>query len=114
VLGVVAHPEETKNRVVYVNSALVTQNLLIQYANEKDVKDWDTTVKETETVKMESYAELEKEERADVESALLGFCIVAMFDERYGGDFSDKLNNDVVRVKSSNEAEVRRIVKSLL
>ena len=78
------------------------------------MKDWDTTVKETETLIMESYAELEKGERADVESALLGFCIVAMFDERYECDISAKLNNDVVRVKNLSEAEIRRIIESLL
>ena len=44
--------------------------------------------------------------------AMLGFCIVAMFDERYGCDFSDKLDNDVVGVSTLNEHEIRSIVES--
>jgi nucleoside-diphosphate-sugar epimerase len=114
VLGVIAHTEETKDRVIYVHSALVTQNQPIQYANDKDGKDWDIMVKETETIKQESYAELEKGERADMESALLGFCIVAMFDEEYGCNFSDKLNNDMAGVSNLNEDEIRRVVENLL
>ena len=51
VLGVIAHTEETKNRVVYVHSALLTQNQLIHYAKDKNDKDWDIVVKETEAVR---------------------------------------------------------------
>jgi hypothetical protein len=114
VLGVVGKQEETKNRVVYVHSALVTQNQLIQYAKDKDGKEWDTMVEETETVTNESYAELEKGEQGDVERALLGFCIVAMFDEGYGCGFSGKLDNEVVGVKGLSDCEVRKVVESYL
>jgi hypothetical protein len=38
VLGVVEHLGETENRIVYVHSALVTQNRLMQFAEEKDGK----------------------------------------------------------------------------
>jgi hypothetical protein len=116
VLGVIeiGGLEETRNRLVYVHSAVMTQNQLIRYAKDKDGREWDVAVKETETERLESYAELEKGEQADVESVMLEFCITAMFDEGYGCDFSNKLDNEVVWVRDLSEDEVRKVVESHL
>ncbi|CAO2648821.1 Nn.00g097700.m01.CDS01 [Neocucurbitaria sp. VM-36] len=70
VLGVIRHQAETANRVVYVHSARVTQNSLIQYAKDKDGKEWKTIEKDTTTVMEESLAELEKGDGGDVAAAM--------------------------------------------
>jgi hypothetical protein len=102
VLGIINNQNETANRLVYVHSALVTQNQLIRYVQEMDEKEWDIVVKDTEAVKRDSLEELEKGDTADVDAAMLGFCFTAMFDAKYGCDFSSKLD----------EAGVRKVVES--
>ncbi|KAF2825635.1 oxidoreductase CipA-like protein [Ophiobolus disseminans] len=114
VIGVIENQGEIANRVIYVHSATVTQNQLIQYAKDKDGKEWKTVEKSTEAVRKESYDELEKGDGADVEAATLGFCIVALFDKEYGCDFSERLANDVVCVKEMTEQGVREVVERLL
>jgi uncharacterized protein YbjT (DUF2867 family) len=114
VVGIVQNQAETANRVVYVHSARVTQNQLIRYAREKDGVEWDVSVKDTDVIKRESLDELEKGENADVDAAMLGLCVVAMFDTEYGCDFTGKLDNDVLGVKELSEREVRDVVERLL
>ncbi|KAF2796716.1 oxidoreductase CipA-like protein [Melanomma pulvis-pyrius CBS 109.77] len=114
VLGVVGRRGETANRVVYVHSALVTQNRLIQYAKDKDGKEWNTVAKDTEEVKRESFVELAKGLHGDVEAAMLGFCICASWNADYGCDFSGHLDNELLGVKELDEAELRGLVESFL
>ncbi|KJJ31203.1 hypothetical protein AFLA70_544g000870 [Aspergillus flavus AF70] len=114
VLGVIEHQVETANRVVYIHSALVTQNRLIQYAKDKDGKAWETVVKDTEDVRKESLAELAKGDRADVDTAMLGFSIVGCGDSNYGCDFSGHLDNGLLGVKEMSEVELRMLVESYL
>jgi uncharacterized protein YbjT (DUF2867 family) len=114
VLGVVEHQDETKNRLIFVQSARVTQNQLIRYVKEKDGKEWDTMVKSSEEVKRELYQELEKGDDADEVVVLSKQVFVAMFTPGYGGDFSDRLDNAIVGVKGLSEEGVREVVESCL
>ncbi|KAL4915236.1 hypothetical protein BDW62DRAFT_219450 [Aspergillus aurantiobrunneus] len=109
VVGVIERQDETRNRVVYVHSAVVTQNQLIKYAKEKDGRSWDVVGKETEEVRRESLAELSKE--ADVDAAMLGFSIVGCLDTEYGCDFSGRLDNELLGVRVLSEDEVRGVVQ---
>jgi nucleoside-diphosphate-sugar epimerase len=114
VVGVLGNLEGTRNRLVYVHSAVVTQNQLIGYVREKDGKEWDVVVRETEVVKKESYDELDRGDGADVEAAMLGFCITAMFDEEYGCDFSEKLDNETVGLSEIGDGGVRKVVEGCM
>jgi uncharacterized protein YbjT (DUF2867 family) len=114
VLGVVEHQDETKNRLIFVQSARVTQNQLIRYVKEKDGKEWDNMVKSSEEVKRELYQELEKGDDADEVVVLSKQVFVAMFTPGYGGDFSDRLDNAIVGVKGLSEEGVREVVESCL
>jgi uncharacterized protein YbjT (DUF2867 family) len=114
VIGIVENPPETANRVVYVHSARVTQNQLIRYAREKDGVEWDVSVKDTQTIKRVSLEELEKGDEADVDAAMLGLCVVAMFDVEYGCDFTGRLDNEVLGVRELSERQVRDVVERFL
>jgi len=114
VVGVIEHQAETANRIIYIHSALVTQNRLIQYAKDKDGREWDTLIKDTEKVRQESLAQLAKGPQGDIDAAMLGFCICGCFDTNYGCDFSSHLDNDLVGVKELNEVELRALVESFL
>lgn len=111
VLGVIQHQPETANRVVYIHSAVVTQNMLIEYAEDKDGKAWQTTVKPIDEVKQESYAEMAK---GNLDAAMLGFSIVGMWSPECGCDFSAHLDNELLGVKQMDEAELRGLVERLL
>jgi uncharacterized protein YbjT (DUF2867 family) len=114
VIGVIEHQDETANRLIFVQSARVTQNQLIQYAKEKDGREWNTNVKSTEEVRKEVFEELEQGDDAGVEIALAGQCNLAMFTTAYGCDFEDRLDNDVVGVEILGEKEIREIVESCM
>ncbi|KAE8332004.1 hypothetical protein BDV39DRAFT_200656 [Aspergillus sergii] len=114
ILGVIENQVETANRVVYIHSALVTQNRLIQYAKDKDGKAWETFVKDTGDVRKESLAELAKGDRADIDAAMLGFSIVGCGDSNYGCDFSGHLDNELLGVKEMSEVELTMLVESYL
>ncbi|KAI1075482.1 oxidoreductase CipA-like protein [Whalleya microplaca] len=114
VLGVIAHQDETANRVVYVHSALVTQNRLIKYTKDKDGKEWNTVVKDTEELRQESLAELAKGPEGDIDAVMLGFSICGCLDTNYGCDFSSHLDNELLGVTVLSEAELRALVESFL
>lgn len=112
VVGVIEHLDETRNRLIYVHSARVTQNKLIGYAKEMDGKEWTVVEKGTEEVREESLRLYEEGGgELDVENAVLGFCVVALFDEKYGGDFEGRVANEIVGIKEMGEEEIRKLVK---
>jgi hypothetical protein len=114
VIGVVSNQDKTANRLVYVHSALITQNQLIRYAEGKDMMEWELVEKNTEEVRLDSFKELQKGDEADVEAAMLGFCVTAMFDTQYGCDFSSKLDNELLGVREMDEMEIRSLVEKCM
>ncbi|KAH8651307.1 hypothetical protein BX600DRAFT_483732 [Xylariales sp. PMI_506] len=114
VLGIIRNPAETANRTVYVHSAVVTQNQLIRYAKEHDGKEWVATVKSTEDLWKECLAELAKGPLADVDAAMLGFCFCGTMNPDYGCDYSGHLDNELLDIHQQNEADLRRLVSSLM
>ncbi|KAK7885370.1 hypothetical protein LTR67_010548 [Exophiala xenobiotica] len=112
VLGVIKNQEETANRLLYIHSAAVTQNQLIRYAKNKDGKEWILEEKDTEDILVESFAILERGD--DDQAAADGFCRVAMWHPRYGGDFSAHLHNKILGLEPPDEAGVRAVVERSL
>jgi uncharacterized protein YbjT (DUF2867 family) len=114
VAGVIKNQDQTADRILYIHSTLTTQNKLIQYAKEKDDKEWHTTSKNTEEVRQESLARLAKGTEGDIDAAMLGFCICASWNTDYGCDFSSHLDNDLLGAKTMGEAELRALTWSFL
>lgn len=113
VLGVLRNPLATANKIVYIQSACVTQNQLLEYAKEHDGKTWTTVGKSTELLRQESLQELSKGPDADVDTAMLGFCIVASWSPEYGCDFSSHLDNELLGIEELNEHDLKKIVREL-
>ncbi|RMZ88288.1 hypothetical protein DV736_g4473, partial [Chaetothyriales sp. CBS 134916] len=110
VVGVVEHLDETKNRAVYIQDALITQNQLIQYAKEIDGKEWDITPNETDKTLAEGIAALQNGPGANLHAVLVSFLFSAIFGEGYGGNFSDHLDNKLLGVKGVSDEEVKKLV----
>lgn len=114
VVGILKHLPETANRRLYIQDALVTQNQLIRYAKEKNGVEWTVTHKSTEKTKEESFAELAKGADANPFLAMFGFINVSVFGKDYGGDFSIRLDNQLLGVKGLSEDEVRKQLEEYL
>lgn len=112
IVGVIQHPSETANRPVYIQDAVVTQNSLIRYAKEKDGVEWNLTHVSTEEMITDSLAKVEK--GFTDWSVMQPFVFSSMFGEGYGGDFSHKLDNELLGLKGLTEPEVRAVVESVL
>ncbi|RDW92646.1 hypothetical protein BP5796_02040 [Coleophoma crateriformis] len=107
--GVITYHDQTANRILYIHLTTTTQNKLIQYAKDKDSRDWHTVSKDTEEIRQESLAELAKGTQGDINAAMNGFCICASWNPEYGCNFSSHLDNDLLRFKTMTEAELRTL-----
>jgi len=113
VVGVIAHLDETKNRAIYVNDTVTTQNKLISYAKEKDGKDWQLTQQTTKDLYDESMKELQS--GGDIGKAMVGFIISGIFGgKETGGDFEGRDSNDLLGVKRMSEQEVKAVVQQFV
>ncbi|CZR70290.1 related to 2`-hydroxyisoflavone reductase [Phialocephala subalpina] len=114
ILGVINNQCQTANRILYVHSAVTTQNKLIQYAKDRDGREWHTICRDTEQIRQESLAELAKGTQGHINAAMDGFCICASWNTDYGCDFSSHLDNDLLGLKTMDEDELRALVGSFL
>ncbi len=113
VIGILSHPEETKNRAVYIHNAVLSQNQLLSLAKKANPnKSWEVT-----HVKL---SELTKESDERLAKGLYDlqtfgpYIIRAIFDPAYGGNYTGFTDNELLGVKEFNEAELLEIVKSSL
>lgn len=109
VVGVLRHPEETKNRAVYLQSAAVSQNQLLELAK-KTNPDFKPEIQNVDTLKIlqDSYDALETKD-ADVGTAMRGFIVVSIYTEGYGGLFA-KNDNELLGIKGKSDEELEALV----
>jgi uncharacterized protein YbjT (DUF2867 family) len=106
VVGVLQHPEETRNGYVYVHEAVVTQKQLAGLAG-KDA--WEAEDVRTAVLEREAYAELGKKE-PDFGKAMFGFIKRAVWGEGYGGVFA-KADNELLGIEMMSEQELQAVVR---
>ena len=113
VVGVLKHPEETKNRAVYVQSTAVSQNELIEIAQKAKpgvkVERRDASIKQ---LLEDSHGNLEK---GEVGAAMSGFIVVSVFGDskEYGNEWSEKNDNELLGVKELTKEELEGLVAGL-
>jgi len=113
-VAVASNLEGTKNRHLYVHDAAVTQNKLIALAKTIDGKEWTTTTVSTADVEQNAYKLLESDSQADLLNASLGFIARACWGSGYGGDFTTKLNNDVLGIPLMSHDEIEAMIRELM
>ena len=114
VFGVLSHPDETKNRFVYVKDIDVSQNQLLEIAKKVDPgKTWEEPILvDTAEVEKASYESLAKGEVTP--PVMIGFLMRVIFGPpEYGGRFT-KTDNELLGVKGKTEADVEALLKSLI
>lgn len=112
VVGVLSHPEETRNRGVFVQDAVVTQKQLLELAKKAlPGKEWRTVDVDTKDVERSSNEGLAKGEfTAEV---MYGYLYIAVFRDGMANSF-EKLDNELLGIKGMTDAEVEAAVKEVL
>lgn len=114
VVGVLTHPEETKNRFVYVKDIDVSQNQLLRLAKKVDPgQTWEKpTFVDTAETERASYESLAKGEVTY--EVMMKFLFRAIFGpEEYGGRFV-KTDNELLGVKGKTEGDVEDLLRGLI
>lgn len=112
VVGVLKHPEETKNRTVYVqDTATSLKHLTALSKKATGVEGWTETVVSIDEVLEQAWAEL-KQPKPNPAIFALNFIKAAIFGEGYGSHF-EKLDNDLLGIKELSDTELQGLVDSL-
>ena len=114
VVGVLSHPEETKNRFVYVKDIDTSQNQLLEIVKKIDPgKTWEEpTLFDTAELEKSSYESLAKGEVTA--PVMFGFLFRILFGPPEYGSRFPKTDNELLGVKGKTEAEVEALLKSLM
>jgi len=115
VVGVLEHPDETKNRGVYVQDLLITQNKILALAKKvapEKTKSWEPVPTSTALLKSASDAALAEGDHSLL--VLFNYLFVSFFAEGYGGQY-EKLDNELLGVAGNKtDADVEAILAPLL
>jgi uncharacterized protein YbjT (DUF2867 family) len=107
VVGILKHPEETKNKPIYVHSVRLTLKQLVAiYEKILGVKI-ETTVVSTADVERKANEKIAKGDFSGFVETLYR----AIFGEGYGGDFEGRVSNELVGVQLLDEAGLEELVK---
>ena len=113
VAGIFRNSEATKDRVVFVSEAILTQNKLLQYAQELEPEqEWEVTKVKTSTVLKEGLDGLASGDfsHSTILKVLTG---TALAGDTYGAAF-DKTDNALLGIKVLTQQDVKHLVASKL
>lgn len=112
VAGVLAHPEETKNRAVYVQDTTITSKKLsaMGKAATAAAGSWTENNSTTEEQLTSAWAELKKDE-PQPGVFVYNFLNATIWGEGYGSHFMD-LDNELLGIKEMSDAELEDMVKA--
>lgn len=110
VVGILTHPEETKNRPVWIQDTAISQNKLLAIAKKfTPGKTWEPIPISTDELKAKSDAKVAKG-IYDMET-IYPYLFVANFSGEYGAHFQ-KLDNELLGIKEMTDEEIEAIVKT--
>ena len=111
ITGCLLHPEETKNRGVYIQDTAISQNRLVELTNKVNPGEWD--LKEASTVDLEKQASAAHERNDPNPMTMVGSVFRMYFGgEAYGQPFT-KLDNELCGIKGLSDEEVETIIRSI-
>ncbi|KAG4443102.1 hypothetical protein IFR05_001428 [Cadophora sp. M221] len=112
VLGVLSHPEETKNRSVYVQDIVISQKKLLELAGKVAPERKWTPV----TVSLDEQEKWANERIAAGDYSMpvmVTYLFVILFQDGYGSRMT-KTDNELFGIKPKTEADVEAIFKELM
>lgn len=111
ITGCLLHPEETKNRGVYIQDVAISQKKLVELTNKVNPGEWD--LKEASTEEMAKQAEAAYEQKDPNPMSMLG-SVFRMYwgGEKYGQPFK-KLDNELLGIKGMSDGEIETMIKNI-
>ena len=110
VVGILEHPDETKNRDVYIEDIKITQNKLLELAKKAaPEKKWEPVSASLDELIKTSDEKL----AAGDYSVILNYILRALYDPSYGSAF-EKVDNELLGIKGKTDADVEAIWKKVL
>ncbi|KAK1247565.1 hypothetical protein MKX07_002474 [Trichoderma sp. CBMAI-0711] len=113
VVSIIDHLEETKNRHVYIHDAVVTQNKLIELTKTIDGKDWQLTYVDSAVASAEAHLEFLKP-NADITKGLMPLLHISVLGKGYGGDFTSRLDNELLSIEEMDDEKLREVIARFL
>ncbi|RWA07672.1 hypothetical protein EKO27_g7446 [Xylaria grammica] len=112
VAGVLKHPEETKNRAVYVQDAAVSSNQLLELGKKATGSDdWNVTHASLDDHVDQAWEELRKPQ-PNPAKFVTNFIMAAIWGEGYGSRF-EKLDNELLGIEEMKEEDLLALVTKL-
>ena len=112
VVGVLKHPEQTKDRAVYVQDTATTLKKLVAVGEKATGADgWKKIVVPIENELEQAWAELKKDQ-PNPDNFVLGFLRASIWGEGYGCHF-EQPDNELLGLTQMNDAEVQSLVDGL-
>ena len=112
VAGVLKHPEQTKNRAVYVQDTATSLKKLAAMGKKATGADgWKESVVPTSELLEQAWAEMKKE-KPNPGIFMYNFIKACIWGEGYGSLF-EKLDNELLGIKQMSESEVQSVVDRL-
>ena len=112
VVGVLKHPEQTKNRAVYVQDTAISLKKLAAIGKKATgAEGWKESVFPTEELLEQAWAELKKEQ-PNPGIFMYNFIKATIWGEGYGSHF-EKLDNELLGIKQMSDSEVQSLVDRL-
>ncbi|KAK4198769.1 hypothetical protein QBC40DRAFT_330464 [Triangularia verruculosa] len=113
VVGVLRHPEETKNRLVFVHSTVQSFKDVYEIAKKLTPGEkWTDEVVQVEDVLSSAWAEIKKE-NPDPANFAVKFITAVIAGEGYGSLF-EKTDNELLGIKELTREEVEEVIKRYL
>ena len=114
VVGVLTHPEETKNRFIHVKDADISQTRLLELAKKADPgRTWEEPeLPDTAELEESSWESLKKGDFS--QPVFYAFLYRALFGPaEYGGRFAGD-DNELLGIKGKTEADIEAMFKSFV
>nr|POE82751.1 pinoresinol reductase 1 [Quercus suber] len=111
VVSVLLHPVETMNRIVRLHGAAMTQNKLLERIQRFVGRDgWKISHVSTEDREKQG-EQILRDEPSNWMGWAIPFLQVAVFGERFRGNFADNNDNELLGLKGMTDADIEEIVR---
>ncbi|KAK0854797.1 hypothetical protein LTR03_002231 [Friedmanniomyces endolithicus] len=108
-VAVLKHPDETANRAVRLNGAVVTLNQVLQYAKKyAGAEGWEVDEVTTEALEHEGMKNF-KARPEDLSGYMMQFIKLAIYGSEFGGNFDGNNDNALLGLKKMSDGEVEQL-----
>ncbi|KAK0257736.1 hypothetical protein LTR91_006278 [Friedmanniomyces endolithicus] len=113
-VAVLKHLNETANRAIRLNGAVVTLNQVLGYAKKyAGAEGWEVTGVTTEALEQEGMKNF-KAKPEDLSGYMMQFIKLAIYGPDFGGNFDSNNDNALLGLKKMSDEEVEQLVKGVV